>query len=201
MLRTVLENYQSGRGTEWLANAAGWLRTAGFDVPKIGPGDTAAADEFVKGMMRQVFNDVSTLSGPAKVAEIQGFQRATANPELDPKANREIISQALGALDFDQKHSDEAYNHRNAHNQLFDKQTFEKEFNNYYKQEDFADEERKHVAVKGDVSSYQDMKPNHEYILEPNQISGLKLPRPARVMYMGLSPDTGNPQYKIIKYL
>ena len=201
VLRTVLENYQSGRGNESLANLAGFLRTAGFNVPKSGLADTASADEFVKGMMRQVFSDVSALEGPAKVAEIQGLQRATANPQLDPKANREIISQALGALDFDQKHSDEAYNHRNFHNQLFDKQTFEKEFNNNYKQDNFINEERKHVAVRGDVNSYQEMKPDHEYIVEPNQINGLNLNRPARVMYMGLNPNTGNPQYKIIKYL
>lgn len=190
-IQKVLESYKSGRGSETLADLAGYLRTAGIPVSEDAIQNTANFDTFLKNSMQNVFSTASTLGGPIKVGELQGLQQAFSNPKLSPEANRNVLAESIGYL----KHADDRYaamqNERNEHHQYFDPSTFQQNWGPTHTLDDYVKNAKKDIAVRGVATSnpekFEGMEEGSTYILEPGTLVGpnrapLKSPTKVRVI-------------------
>jgi len=202
-LAKVMEVYKSGRAGESFADFASRARRFGVDLGDTGSLDTGSADTFVKGMMTNVFAQLNQLKGSPKVAELAGLNKTSPSPELDPKANRTLLAQLYGALDYDEAHARAALKNREEHQTNFDPITFENEFTQTNKTPaQYAADEKKNLAVLGASSKPQDMEIGSQYIIEPNdkQINIPGITKPFKGIFMGIDPRTNRPKYQILKY-
>lgn len=108
VLLTLLKTYKTGMGADWKADVVRAIKATGFDPASLGldPSTAANYQEFVKNSTASVMDAVKSMPGQPRVAEIQTFAKASPSAELDPDANRAILAQALGILDYQTAHAD-----------------------------------------------------------------------------------------------
>jgi hypothetical protein len=98
----IMETYQTGTFAEEKANVIGALRSVlppGVKIPSTATANPAAFQEFLKDTIANAMTGVQQVGGGRiLLAEIQAFTKATAQANLQPGANSQIIAQASGIL-------------------------------------------------------------------------------------------------------
>lgn len=103
-LQRLGQLYQTGNLNGAKAEMQGIARALGIDIPDSATTNAAAFQQFQKNAIGAVFSQLKELGGKPLVSEVEGLQKANANGELQPEANRMIIGQGLGILDWADKH-------------------------------------------------------------------------------------------------
>jgi hypothetical protein len=74
--------------------------------------------------MAQVFEEVKAIGGQLRVAELTGLQLRNPSPDLEPAANKKIISEQIGALRYIEKLNEDAQAARDQMGYKFDLNKF-----------------------------------------------------------------------------
>lgn len=174
-IKGILENFESGSmagkkaQVQALANSLG----VGGLTPSGATMNAAEYQKFMKATMQNVFANVSDMGGHPLATAIEGQSKATASPELQPQANKEILAQLYGRLNQAEKY----YGDLSAElskNKSLDRGAFTDEWRRR-KENDMAamvEDARKDLAVRGATPAPKDMKEGHTYIIEPGQFPG-----------------------------
>lgn len=174
-IRKVLETYESGSLAGKKAQVQALARSLGMGglLPGGQTMDAAAYETFMKSALRNVFANVKDMGGRPLVSEIEGFKGATANPELQPDANREILAQLYGALNqADKYYGDTA--RVMAKNKALDRSNYTADWQQQKENQlpGMVDAIRKDIGVRGGTPPLNKMKEGHVYIVEPGQFPG-----------------------------
>jgi hypothetical protein len=111
-LKDIVTQFQTGNFAEQKANLVGALRAIGFNVPNTATANPAAFQQFMKEATAEVFEQLRSLPGQPRVAEIQGLQKALMDPNLQPEANAAIIGETLGLLQHQKAYYEDYRNWR-----------------------------------------------------------------------------------------
>ena len=103
-LNEIQQRFQTGTWASDKANLVGMARAAGFSVGDTDTADPAAFQEFVKNATANIFNDAKAAGGRLLVTELEGLKQANANPDLQPEANKAIIGQGIGVINYEDAH-------------------------------------------------------------------------------------------------
>ena len=180
-IKDIVENYETGTGASWKAQAAGYLSAAGLPVLRTDTTDQEAFAKFLKDSYTQVLSQGS--SGGGETDNLRGMiERSFANPNLPPEANKAILSQVEGQLRYEDAYSTYMAE-RIKDSQLVDQKIVgdewrakDKEKNNpeYYRAEAY-----RNTAVLGATpDNPAELKNDHVYMLTPEkfaQITGADL--------------------------
>ena len=177
-IKSLIEEFESGTGTDIKAKIAGVADALGIARPTSDTMDQAAFKSFVKDAYNQILSSGAMGRDTDQMrAQVEG---AFASPTLPPEANKKILSQFLGNLNYEDayaKHMAE----RLKGNQLIDQKIVgdqwraaDKEKNNpgYHQSEAY-----KNIAVMGATpENIRDIKDGHQYMLKPEEYFRLQGP-------------------------
>ena len=180
-IKDIVENYETGTGASWKAQAAGYLSAAGLPVLRTDTTDQEAFAKFLKDSYTQVLSQGS--GGGGDTDNLRGMiERSFANPNLPPEANKAILSQVEGQLRYEDAYS-KYMAERIKDSQLVDQKIVgdewrakDKEKNNpgYHQAEAY-----RNTAVLGATpDNPAELKNDHVYMLTPEkfaQITGADL--------------------------
>lgn len=110
-LSSIMEKYETGAWDTYKSAIIGQLRAAGFDVPQDGAADV---QRIIKDSVKQVYDQAKQIGNKVLVAEIEGLSKTVPGAGLQPDANRALLAQMKGMLDWDQAMSDDYMAHRKA---------------------------------------------------------------------------------------
>jgi len=208
-LSDIISRYKTGVGARFEADAIRALRTV---LPSAVPSDwesrPAEYQRFVKDAMAQVFEEVKTIGGQLRVAELTGLQMRNPSPDLEPAANKKIIAEQMAAIRFIDKLNEDAQAARKQMGYKFDLNEFvtgwRKNPENDPKK--MASAIEKDIAARGDVPRKgRDIDPTkiipgQSYVLEPedlrNPALGFRTTQPITepmVVKFVLEKDPNNP--------
>lgn len=175
VIKGVLETYESGSLSGRKAQAQALAKSLGIHIPDTATMSAAEYEKFLKATLRNVFSDVRDMGGRPLVSEIQGFEKATASPELQPEANKEILAQLYARLNqLDKYYGDTAT--EMTKNKALDRGAYT---GNWLKQKEnslvpMVEEVKRDLAVRGATpSDIKSLKEGHAYIVEPGQFPGV----------------------------
>ncbi len=182
-IRDIVENYETGTGADWKAAASGWLRAAGLPALRTDTTDQDAFKSFLKDAYSQILS-TPNVAGASTDQLRQEIGNAFASPTLPPEANKKILSQVMGTLDYEDAYAAQLAEAIKA-NQLVDQKIVgdqwrakDKEKNNpeYFRSKAYRD-----TAVLGATpDNPADLKNDHLYMLTPEQVArftGAPLPQ------------------------
>jgi hypothetical protein len=194
-MRKTLQTYQSGSLNDIKAEISAFSEALGG--PKLTSATMNAADYqiMVKEGLKNVFSAVKEAGGRPLVLEITALTNAVANATLAPEANRRILSQAIGILDFTDKYYKDwqgAYNK----NPALSPSEFQAAWIGKNRLSTFTDKAYAETPVLGATpkSFKADGKVGAQYIVEAGFAPGIT--KPTRVRYLGVNKDTGNPDFQ-----
>ena len=173
-IKDIIENYETGTGASWKAQAAGYLSAAGLPVLKTDTTDQAAFAAFLKDAYTQVLTQGS--GGGGETDNLRGMiERSFANPNLPPESNKAILAQVEGQLRYEDEYAKHMAE-RIGKSQLVDQKLVgdqwraaDREKNNpeYYRAEAY-----RNTAVLGATpENPAELKNDHLYMLTPEQVS------------------------------
>jgi hypothetical protein len=110
ILEDTLGKLQTGAWAEDKGDVIAGLRSIGLDVPNMDTANPAAVQIMVKNSLKDVFDQIKAIGGRPLVTEITGLSKATQNPDLQPEANKEIIAQAHGLIDWQKQYNNDFSN-------------------------------------------------------------------------------------------
>lgn len=175
VIKGVLENYESGSLAGMKAQAQALAKSLGVNLPNTATMNAADYQEFMKSALRNVFSDVKDMGGRPLVSEISGFEKASANPELQPEANKMILAQMYARLNQLDKYYGDASTAMTG-NKALDRGAYTADW--LKKRENqlapLVDEATQGLAVRGATpTDAKQMKENHTYIIEPGMFPGV----------------------------
>jgi hypothetical protein len=103
----IMQEFQTGAFSQTRNDIVRKLDDLGIRVPKTAQDNPDKFLEFVKSSYAQLFESAKALGGRILVSELSGLQKAGANAQNTPAANAYILSQALGVLNYEDKHTEE----------------------------------------------------------------------------------------------
>jgi hypothetical protein len=99
--------------------------------------------------MRQVMDQVKTMGGRPLVSEINGFQKAVANPEMQPAAAAMVISQAIGVVDRENQYYKDYVAWKAQNPWAYSPLQFEQKWDADHPLSQFISQDSKNFAYKG----------------------------------------------------
>jgi hypothetical protein len=99
-IEDVVEKYETGAWDNYKSEILGHLRAAGFDVPQ---NTTASVQEIIKDSTKQVYDQAKQIGNKVLVAEIEGLTKTVPGVGLQPDANRVLLGQMKGLLNWEQQ--------------------------------------------------------------------------------------------------
>ena len=204
----ILNDFRTGALSKPLNEYAALIEGMGITVPQSATVNPTAFQAFLKDSMKQVFDDVRTIGGQIRVAELTGLKTANPEPDKTPGANRLILAQGLGSLNFAEKYYNDAYQEYKKNPARFDRSAFDAEWlkNNKNKAKAFVDEAYKDIAPRGDVPLKKGIfdpdtaKPGHAYVIEPGQgisLNGSAVTKPTKLYYLGVKKNPNTQRYEM----
>lgn len=124
-IANLMRTYQTGEWAQQKADLVAKARALGIPVKDSDTANPAAFQQFLKNATASVFDQAKALGGRILVTEIAGLTKANANPEMQPEANRAIVGQALGLLDYEDKHFKDYMAWKRANPYAYDPSQFE----------------------------------------------------------------------------
>jgi len=196
-IANIVTSFKSGAFAEEKGKFVAALRSAGIYVPSTATANPEAFQTFMKDTMRTVMSQVKEMgAGQPRVYEMQAFERASANPTLEPQANKKILSQAYGIMNLADDQYKAAVEYRDTHGlRNFDQATFTKDWfsNSERSPTEYIKKAEKDLAVRGATpTDINDLQVGHKYILEPEQFPMFK--KPTKVEFRGIG-ENGKPKF------
>jgi hypothetical protein len=124
-MANLLETFQSGAGADAKAAAVAAVRAAGFNIPDSATANPAAVEQFSKNTTANVFSNAKDMGGRVLVSELEGLQKANANPNMQPASNAAILAQQKGLLNWEDQHYQDYSTWRQANPYATDASSFE----------------------------------------------------------------------------
>lgn len=179
MIRDIVETYQTGQGAEALAKMSALARSIGLEAPTSATMDPAAFQKFTK----DAYNNILQSGAVGGTDALRGqVQNAFAGPMLQPEANKAIIAQTLGQLDYEDKLAQSTID-AISKNKGLDRTTFGNEFRKSNDPEKYRADAYKNLAVRGATpKDPAQLKEDHVYVIEPSDASrfGVKIDKPTK---------------------
>jgi hypothetical protein len=124
-IQELLKTYQTGKFSEEKANLVAMARGFGIPVASTDTANPEAFERFLKNQTANIFAQVKDIGGRVLVSEIQGLTKANANPDLQPEANRAIVGQAIGLLNYEDQYYHDFMTEYRAHPYMSDTSAFD----------------------------------------------------------------------------
>jgi len=152
-LRDIVQSYQTGHWAEQKAQFIARARALGLPVPNFDTANPAAFEQFIKNQTANIFDQVKAIGGRVLVSEIQGLSKANANPEMQPEANRAIIGQAIGLLNYEDKYFNDftTWHRANQYATQDDRTAFDSQWVKDNPLRPFTQAAQRETPVKGEV--------------------------------------------------
>jgi hypothetical protein len=177
-IKALIETFESGTGTDIKAQIAGVADAIGLPRPQTDTMDQAAFKSFLKDAYNQILSMGAAGRDTDNMrAQVEG---AFANPTLPPEANKKILAQFLGNLNYEDAYAEHLAKSIKG-NQLVDQKLVgdqwrgaDKEKNNpeYYRKEAYKD-----IAALGATpENTRDIQDGHHYMLKPEEFFKLQGP-------------------------
>ena len=147
----ILSRYQPGKWAEQKASLINGLRSIGLPVSEENMRSAADFETFTKNATINMFGQVKDLGGKILATEIEGMKQANPSASLTPEANRAIIGQMRGLLDYEDKHYDDYSNWREQNPNAYDASKFERDWVKSNKPKSFIEESTKNIPTKGEI--------------------------------------------------
>jgi hypothetical protein len=148
-MQDIMQKFQPGAFSQEKGEIVAALRAAGINVPNSATANPGAFQEFSKLTMRQVMDQVKTMGGRPLVSEINGFQKAVANPEMQPEAAAMVISQAIGVVDRENQFYKDYTAWKAKNPWAYSPNQFEQQWDEAHPLSDFISQDSKNFAYKG----------------------------------------------------
>jgi len=149
-VQQIMQTFQPGAFAEQKAQFVAGLRAVGIPVPDTATANPAAFQEFNKNAVANIFNDVKSVGGGRVLAsEIQGLSKANAAPDLQPDAVAAILSQGLGILDYEDKHTQDYFDWKKQNPNAYDTSSFEIPWMKEHPVSQFVRQENKNSTYAG----------------------------------------------------
>lgn len=103
-LQNFLEAAQAvgtGKGTEFSAHTAAWLKSLNIDPQKLGLADPVEVGKMRKAATQMVFSTISSVSKRPAYQEFQMLEQGLPNADLQPEANRAIAAALLAKMQWE----------------------------------------------------------------------------------------------------
>lgn len=103
-LQNFLEAAQAagtGKGTEFSAHTAAWLKSINIDPQKLGLADPAEVEKMHKAATQMIFSTIRGVSNRPAYQEFQMLAQGLPNADLQPEANRAIAAALLGKMQWE----------------------------------------------------------------------------------------------------
>ncbi len=176
-IRKIMETYETGSFNDVKAEAQALGRALGIPIDNRATMNAEAYQTFMKNALQNVFANVKDMGGKPLVSEIQGFTKSTANPDLQPGANRKVLAELYGKLDHQDKMYGDIVNTLDkapgANKATLMQNWLANKENNIGK---FQEERLKDIAVRGYHPPVSEVKPGESIIVEPGQEKTYNLP-------------------------
>lgn len=149
-IANLMRTYQTGEWAQQKADLVAKARALGIPVKDSDTANPAAFQQFLKNATANVFDQAKALGGRILVTEIAGLTKANANPEMQPEANRAIVGQALGLLDYEDKHFKDYMAWKRANPYAYDPSQFEQGWVEQNPVSKFTKAAKAEIPVKGE---------------------------------------------------
>lgn len=184
-LANIMEHYESGKFTAPLAEIQRTLKGAGLPAPTSDSMSVEDFDKFIKGTYRLMMESANSMQNTESTNMLrEQMLRSTPNPGIDPGANRSIIAQGIGTLDFLDARYRDTMKEMKDWGEGMRRQEYEgTEWGPKNQQADYWSRAEKNLAVAGaSPADAKDLKEGQLYSLTPSEI----------FRYI----DTSDPSYK-----
>jgi len=190
-----LTNYKTGDFNAIKAEIAGKLRGIGFKVPDTASMSPTEFQTMLKSAYMAIINKGQEAGEHNTDALRQQIEHSLPNPEYQPEANKRLLSQMIGQLQWENKHGQELSQALGTNRQL-DTNAWNQEWTKN-KENDlrhFQDQAYANLGVRGATPpKFEDLKPNHVYVIEPDQLETYHIKpgkfapadQPVKVRWMG----------------
>ena len=108
----IMQDFQTGAFADQRNKLVQKMNDLGFKVPKSAQINPDAYIEFVKSSYAQLFENAKALGGRILVSELSGLQKSGAKADNTPESNAYILSNALGALKYQDDATKQYYDWR-----------------------------------------------------------------------------------------
>jgi hypothetical protein len=146
----ILETYQTGKFAEQKSELVSTLKSIGIPVPKSATANPAAFEQFMKDTTAGIFDQAKSLGGRILVTELAGLGKSNANPAMQPEANRAIIGQALGLLDYEDQHSRDYFDWKRQNPYAYDPSQFEMDWVSKHPVKSYVESARAETPARGE---------------------------------------------------
>lgn len=148
-MSNLLETFQSGAGADAKAAAVAAVRAAGFDMPDSATASPSAVEQFSKNATANVFQNAKDMGGRVLVSELDGLQKANANPNMQPASNAAILAQQKGLLNWEDAYYNDRSQWRQANPYATDASTFETAWAKAHPASAYVDAAKKDISPLG----------------------------------------------------
>lgn len=175
-VQDALQHFETGNLSGAFAEVAGVVKAiTGEDISgrKMNPTE-------LQTMIKSAYNAILAQGKDAGEHNTNALRSmitaAIPNPEYQPEANKRLLSQMLGQLDYEDKHSRD-YSAAYQKNRYLDSNAWAQQWrqDNAKTLREMQDNQYKEMAVRGATPPLADLKPDHVYVIEPGQESRYNL--------------------------
>lgn len=146
----LMKTYQTGEWAEQKADLVAKARALGLPVANSDTANPAAFQQFLKNATANVFDQAKALGGRILVTEISGLTKANANPEMQPEANRAIVGQGLGILNYEDQYYKDYMAWRRANPNSVDTSEFDTAWTAAHPLKSFTEQAKAETPAKGE---------------------------------------------------
>jgi hypothetical protein len=176
-IKHIMETYQTGSFNDVKSEAQAFSHALGMPIDNTATMNAEAYQTFMKNALQNVFASVKDMGGRPLVSEVQGFTKATANPDLQPGANRKVLAELYAKLDQQDKMFGDMTN------SLVKEPGAQKAklMQDWIGNKDnaignFQDRQLKDIAVRGYHPALNQVQPGEAMVVEPGQEKSYGLP-------------------------
>jgi hypothetical protein len=150
-LKDVLERFETGKFAEQKNELVAALRSAGFDIGNTDTMNVAEFQKLVKNSISQVYDQAKAIGNKVLVAEIQGLSKAVVSADLSPEANRSILAQLEGLLNYQDHHHKDYMLYRASNPDDINVSQFNEKWRRDKNNDlnDYVKDAERHIAPKG----------------------------------------------------
>jgi len=150
-LKDVLEKFETGKFAEQKNELVAALKSAGFNIGDTDTMNVAEFQKLVKNSISQVYDQAKAIGNKVLVAEIQGLSKAVVAADLSPAANRSILAQLEGLINYQDHHHKDYMLHRMANPDDIHPEQFNEKWRRDKNNDlnDYVKDAERHMAPKG----------------------------------------------------
>lgn len=200
-IANILETYETGNFAAAKGELQGWADAAGLKIGDTSQMSAANFQTFLKNAYSAIVQQGATAGDHNTNQLREMIDRTIPNPEFRPEANRALLGQMLGNIDYQNQQAHD-WTSAYSQNKYLDTNLWKDNWVKNNPLEKFQDAETKNVAVRGGTPDFAHVVPGQAYIIEPGEeakynIKAGTLKRPTKLR-AALDPD-GRIRWQTVK--